>query len=105
MRRGVEFGLGMFDDVDAGTGAARRQRRDHDRQCVGESATRTPAAGHGFPTDCIGQLRSDDRAGLINARLAILIDGERTFMVERGVTLPAEQTAPAIADSESSDDE
>ena len=59
---------------------------------------------HGFPIDCIGQLRDDDRAGLIKARLATLIDGERTFMVDRGVTLPVEQTAPTIADSESSDD-
>ena len=60
---------------------------------------------HGFPIDCIAQLRNDDRAGLINARLATLIDGERTFMVDRGVTLPVEQTAPTIADSESSDGE
>jgi hypothetical protein len=60
---------------------------------------------HGFPIDCIGQLQNDDRAGLINARLATLIEGERAFMVERRVTLPAERTAPAIADSDASDDE
>ncbi len=60
---------------------------------------------HGFPLDCIGRLRNDDRAGLINARLATLIDGERVFMDQRRVTLPAERTAPAIADSEASDDE
>ena len=60
---------------------------------------------HGFPIDCIGRLRNDDRAGLINARLATLIEGERAFMVERRVTLPTERTAPAIADSDASDDE
>ena len=60
---------------------------------------------HGFPLDCIGRLRNDDRAGLIGARLATLIDGERVFMDQRRVTRPAERTAPAIADSEASDDE
>ena len=60
---------------------------------------------HGFPIDCIGRLRNDDGAGLINARLATLIEGERAFMVERRVTLPTERTAPAIADSDASDDE
>ena len=60
---------------------------------------------HGFSIDCIGRLRNDDRTGLINARLAALIDGERAFMVSRSVNLPAKRTAPAIADSEASDDE
>ena len=60
---------------------------------------------HGFPIDCIGRLQNDDRVGLINARLATLIEGERAFMVERRVSLPAERTAPAIADSDASDDE
>ncbi|MCY4509976.1 MAG: DUF262 domain-containing protein [Acidobacteria bacterium] len=60
---------------------------------------------HGFPIDCIDRLRNDDRAGLINARLATLIEGERAFMDQRGVTQPTERTAPAIADSEASDDE
>ena len=60
---------------------------------------------HGFPVECIDRLRNDDRAGLINARLANLIESERAFMSQRRVTLPAERTAPAIADSETSDDE
>ena len=60
---------------------------------------------HGFPIDCIGRLRSDDRAGVIEARLRTLIEGERQFMVERHVTLPAARTAPTIADSDTSDDE
>ncbi|MCY4600697.1 MAG: DUF262 domain-containing protein [Acidobacteria bacterium] len=60
---------------------------------------------HGFPIDCVGRLRDDDRVGLINARRDALIDGERAFIVERRVTLPAERTAPTIADSETSDDE
>ncbi len=60
---------------------------------------------HGVPTDCIGRLRNRDRAGLINARLANLVEGERAFMEQRRVMLPAEQTAPTIADSEASDDE
>ena len=60
---------------------------------------------HGFPIDCIGRLRNDDQPGLINTRLAALIEGERQFMMQRRVKLPTEQTAPAIADSETSDDE
>ena len=60
---------------------------------------------HGFPIDCIGRLRNDDRPGLIDARLATLIDGETAFMEQRRVSLPTERTAPAIADSEASDDE
>ena len=60
---------------------------------------------HGFPIDCIGRLRNDDRPGLIDARLATLIDGERAFMVQRRVSLPTKRMAPAIADSDASDDE
>ena len=60
---------------------------------------------HGFPGDCIGLLRNGDRAGLIEVRLTALIEGERDFMEQRSVSLPAERTAPAIADSEASDDE
>ena len=60
---------------------------------------------HGFPLDCIGLLRNDDRASLIDARREALIDGERTFMATRTVTRPAERTGPTIADSEASDDE
>jgi len=92
----------LFVDEDH-VGQALRELRELSER--GDDALGRVLKTHGFPIDCIGQLRSDDRAGLIDARLATLIDGERTFMVERGVTLPAEQTAPAIADSESSDDE
>ena len=60
---------------------------------------------HGFSSDCVDRLRNDDRAGLINARLDTLKRGERAFLKERRVTLPAEGTAPTIADSEASDDE
>ena len=60
---------------------------------------------HGFPLDCIGLLQNGDRASLLRRRLDTLIRGERDFMEQRGVTLPAEPTAPTIADSEASDDE
>ena len=60
---------------------------------------------HGFPIDCIGRLRNDDRPGLIDARLTTLIDGERAFMEQRRVSLPTERMAPAIADSDASDEE
>lgn len=60
---------------------------------------------HGFPADSVDRLRNDDREGLLATRLETLIAGERQFMAERNVTLPAERTAPAIADSEASDDE
>ena len=60
---------------------------------------------HGFPIDCIDRLRNDDRPGLIAARLSTLIDGERAFMDQRRVGRPTELMAPAIADSDASDDE
>ena len=84
---------------------------DHTGQALGalsaldDDALRRLLPTHGFPIDCIGLLRNDDRAGLINARLATLIEGERVFMGERNVPLPAERTAPTIADSEASDNE
>ena len=60
---------------------------------------------HGFSTDAFHQIRNGDRSGLIKARLETLIAGERVFMEERNVTLPAAQTAANIADSEASDEE
>ncbi len=60
---------------------------------------------HGFPIDCIERLRNGDGAGLLRERLEKLIAGERDFMAERRVRAPAERTAPAIADSETSEDE
>ena len=60
---------------------------------------------HGFGPDAAKLLRSDNRTGLIRARLAALIRGERDFMEARGVKPPTEQTAATVADSEASDDE
>ena len=91
----------LFVDEDH-VGQALRTLRELSEQ--DKDALESVLETHGFPIDCMGQLRDDDRAGLLKARLATLIDGERTFMVDRGVTLPVEQTAPTIADSESSDD-
>ena len=84
---------------------------DHVGQALGALAALDDAAleallpTHGFPLDAIGRLRNDDRGGLLEARLAYLIDGERAFMEQRQVRLPVERTAPTIADSEASDDE
>ena len=60
---------------------------------------------HGFPVDAIRRLRDDDRAGLIEARLDTLIDGERSFMKELNVVPPAQRTAAVIADSDVADDQ
>ena len=60
---------------------------------------------HGFPVESIDHLRSGNRIGLIEARLEILIDGEREFMEARNVVPPQEQTAAIIADSDASDEE
>ena len=77
----------------------------HELSIRDNDALRRVLPTHGFPIDCVGSLRNENRAGLINARRDALVDGERAFMMERGVTLPAERMAPTIADSESSDDE
>ena len=85
--------------------------QDHVGQALGALATlddeklRRLLPTHGFPNDCIGLLRNDDRAGLIAARQATLIVGERAFMTQRSVSLPTERTTPTIADSDTSDDE
>ena len=71
---------------------------------LGDDALRLLLPTHGFPIDCIGLLRNGDRAGILRERLDALIRGERDFMTERHVTLPAERTAPAIADSEASEE-
>ena len=59
---------------------------------------------HGFPVDSINRLRTDDRAGLISARLKTLIEGERIFMRRRDVELPTRETAATIADSDVTDE-
>ena len=59
---------------------------------------------HGFPVDSIQRLRDGDRAGLIQARLETLIDGEREFMTKLNVVPPAERTAATVADSDVSDE-
>ncbi len=60
---------------------------------------------HGFPVNSIPRLRNNDRAGLIEARLETLIDGEREFMKKLNVVPPAERTAATVADSDVSDDQ
>ena len=52
---------------------------------------------HGFPVDSIRRLKDGDRAGLIQARLKTLIDGEREFMTRLNVVPPAERTAATVA--------
>ena len=59
---------------------------------------------HGFPVDSIHRLRDGHRAGLIQARLETLIDGEREFMTKLNVVPPAERTAATVADSDVSDE-
>ena len=59
---------------------------------------------HGFRLDCIGGLRNGDRARVIKERLDWLVSEERAFMAQRLVALPVERTAPAIADSDASDE-
>ena len=71
---------------------------------LGDDALQQLLPTHGFPIDCIGLLRNGDRVGVLEERLDALISGERDFMTERHVTLPAERTAPAIADSEASEE-
>ena len=84
---------------------------DHDGQALSaltdldDNALKQVLPTHGFPIDCIGLLRNGDRTGLIRKRLDTLIAGERNFLQQRGVTPPLERTAPAIADSDVSDDE
>ena len=60
---------------------------------------------HGFPVESIDHLRSGNRTRLIDARLEILIDGERDFMMARNVVPSQERTATTIADSDTSDEE
>ena len=59
---------------------------------------------HGFPVDSIQRLKDGDRAGLIQARLETLIDGEREFMTKLNVVPPADRTAATVADSDVSDE-
>lgn len=58
---------------------------------------------HGFALDSLRWLRGGDPAGLVEARLETLIDGERGFMEERNVALPAARMGANIADSDVSD--
>ena len=89
----------MFVDADH-TGQALGALTDLD-----DDVLRKLLPTHGFPLNCIGRLRNGDRAGLIRERLDTLINGERDFMTQWRVSLPPERMAPAIADSEVSDDE
>ena len=60
---------------------------------------------HAFPLEAIHSLRAGNWVGLIRARLNALIAGERRFMEQRDVILPAEQTAAVIADSDATDED
>jgi len=85
--------------------------RDHVGQAVGalkdmsDDRLEVFLPTHGFPAESINRLRTDDRVGLILARLRNLIEGERQFMQSRNVELPTEQTAATIADSDVLDEE
>ena len=85
--------------------------RDHVGQSVGalrdlsDDRLKKLLPTHGFPVDSINRLRTDDRAGLITARLNALIEGERKFMEVRDVMLPTQETAATIADSDVSDED
>ena len=74
-------------------------------KALGDNELKQVLPTHGFPIDCIGLLRNGNRIGLIRKRLDTLIAGERNFLQQRGVKPPVERTAPAIADSDASDDE
>lgn len=73
-------------------------------QDMGDRRLRELLPTHGFPVDSIQRLRDGDRAGLIQARLETLIDGEREFMTKLNVVPPAERTAATVADSDVSDE-
>ena len=60
---------------------------------------------HGFPSDCSELVRNGDRTSLLKARREFLMAGERRFMQERNVSLPTEETAATVADSDTSDDD
>ena len=60
---------------------------------------------HGFPIDCSELLRNGDRTSLLRSRREFLIAGERRFMQERNVSVPVEETAATVADSDTSDDD
>ena len=60
---------------------------------------------HGFPSDAKADIRQDNREALIKARLHELLHGERQFMQEREVTLPTQESADVIADSDVSDED
>ena len=60
---------------------------------------------HGFPSDCVDMVRNGDRTGILEARHERLMAGERRFMQQRNVSLPAVETAATVADSDTSDDD
>ena len=114
-RRGTDavgFLVSSLDPRELVSSPANRMFVDegHVGQAVGaladldEDPLRRLLPTHGFPIDCIDLFRDGDRAGILNKRLDALIRGEREFMTDRRVKLPTERTAPAIADSEASDE-
>ena len=60
---------------------------------------------HGFPSDCSEMVHNGDRTGMLEARHKLLMAGERRFMQQRNVSLPAADTAATVADSDTSDDD
>ncbi len=58
---------------------------------------------HGFPHEAREHLEGNEREALIKCRLEHLIDGERSFMCERGVQMPQHRSGDPIADSDESD--
>ena len=60
---------------------------------------------HGFPSHCSEMMRDGDRTSILKARHERLMAGERRFMQERHVSLPAVDTAATVADSDTSDDD
>lgn len=101
----------QLDDLNRSPANRMFVDREHNGQAfgvlidLGDDKLRRLLPTHGFSVEVIPQLREENRAGVIAARLDTLIDGEREFMRKRNVRLPTERTAVAIADSDTSDEE
>jgi hypothetical protein len=59
---------------------------------------------HGFPQQSGEAIQKRDDARAIELRLEHLIDAERAFMEQKGLTLPSERTGATVADSDTSDE-
>ena len=76
-----------------------------DLASLNDDVLRELLPSHGFPAESVHLLRNGDHRSLIQARLNILINGEREFLETRAVRIPTERTAVTVADSDASDDE